>query len=75
MPKCKCGAEVEELSPEGECFKCSTGDDSEACDVNTKNIRESLHNIAEGLAVKQDSLTSKVQKQMYTAAKDKDRGN
>ena len=72
MPKCvKCGKEAEELPPEGDCFECSTGDSLDSFDITNKNIRESLHNIAEGLAVKTDLLTTEAKTRMREAT---DRG-
>jgi len=72
MPKCvKCQGEVEELSPEGECFCCSTGDNIEDTPITTKNIRECMHNVATGLAVKTDLLTKEAKLRMHEAVKAK----
>ena len=67
----KCHRVFSELSPEGECFECSTGDRPEEAEVGAKHFRESMHNIAQGLAHKTDILTKEAKARMLEGAKDK----
>lgn len=69
--KCAKSFPANELSAEEECFGCSTGDSTDACDISTRNIRESLHNIAQGLAIKTDVLTKEAKVRMREGIKDK----
>lgn len=62
-----CGAEAE-LSPEGQCFKCSTGDDLEAA-PREKNVRELLDGVARSLADKKDVSVGTAKTRMRDAVK------
>lgn len=59
------------LSAEDECFECSTGDNTENVAITPKHLRESMHNIAQGLAIKTDLLTKEAKARMLEGAKDK----
>lgn len=68
--KCKDPTPPDELSPEGDCFWCSTDTPPEGMVVNSAMLRESMDNIAAGLADKVVRTKAHVKKVMHAAAKD-----
>lgn len=66
-----CGKESE-LSPEGECFECSTGDKLDAA-PREKNVRELMDGVARDLADKKDVSVGTAKSRMRDAVKDSKR--
>ncbi len=69
-PCAKCSQEhsVDALTPEGECFTCSTGDGESK--ITATAIRESMANIARNLGDKTNLTMKSVAKRIYEANKD-----
>lgn len=63
----KCGQPQEALSPEGECFPCSTGDGE--CKITAVNMRESMGNVAKDLGHKLNMTGSSMGRRMVAAVK------
>lgn len=61
---------TDELTPEGECFRCSTGQD-ESGNVSAAEIRDSFSSIAKSLGDKTNLTGVSVKKRLLAASKEK----
>lgn len=63
---CPLMCEDNALSSEGQCFSCSTGD-TDCGKITTRNLRESMANVARDLSDKTNLTTKSVAQRMFMA--------